>query len=197
MLHGSRFMIRLLRLVDAQALQRGADAAVDDELAPVDEGLRVVLHVPLDPVEHQADEGVLVDRGDEGLVLAAHAHALRLLLDHALEQVVGDAIEVIFHLLAADGVVDVHDEGLVVLHGLEELQKALLPRLVGLVARQRSAGVLLARPFDQIVNILEVVVKRHAVDAAVLRDIADGDLAQGLLQQQILERRLERALGHL
>ena len=93
--------------------------------------------------------------------------------------------------------VDIHNEWLVVLHGLKELQKALLPRLVGLVACERLAGVLLTRPFDKVVNVLEVVVKRHAVDAAVLRDIADGDLAQGLLQQQIFERCLERAFGHL
>ena len=170
---------------------------MDDELKPVDEQLRVALHVVFDPVEHQTDKGILVDRCDERLVLIAHAHALCLLLDHALEQIVGDLVEVIFHLLAADGVVDVHNEWLVVLHGLKELQKTLLPRLVGLVACERLAGVLLTRPLDKVVNVLEVVVKRHAVDAAVLRDIADGDLAQGLLQQQIFERRLERAFGHL
>ena len=93
--------------------------------------------------------------------------------------------------------VDVHNEGLVVLHGLKELQKALLPCLIGLVARERAACVLEARPLDKVVDVLKMIVKRHAVDAAVLRDIADGDLAQGLLQQQIFERRLERAFGHL
>ena len=32
------------RLIDAQPLERGTDIAVDDELKPVDEQLRVALH---------------------------------------------------------------------------------------------------------------------------------------------------------
>ena len=83
---------KLSRLIDAQPLERGTDIAVDDELKPVDKQLRVALHVVFDPVEHQADKGVLVDRRDEGLVLVTHAHALRLLLDHAREQIVGDLV---------------------------------------------------------------------------------------------------------
>ena len=93
--------------------------------------------------------------------------------------------------------VDVHNKRLIVLHGLEKLQKALLPCLIGLVARERAARVLLTRPLDKIVDVLKMIVKRHAVDAAVLGNIADGDLAQRFLQQQILERRLKRAFGHL
>ena len=178
-------------------LERGGDVPVDHGGKAVNDHSGIGLHVIFDPVEHQADKGVLVDRRDEGLVLVTHAHALRLLLDHALEQIVGDLVEVVFHLLAADGVVDVHNEWLVVLHGLKELQKTLLPRLVGLVACERLAGVLLTRPFDKVVNVLEVVIKGHAVDAAVLGDVVDGDLVERLLQQQIFERRLERAFGHL
>ena len=50
------------RLIDAQPLERGTDIAVDDEFEPVDKQLGVALHIVFDPVEHQTDKGVLVDR---------------------------------------------------------------------------------------------------------------------------------------
>ena len=91
--------------------------------------------------------------------------------------------------------VDVHDEGLIGQHGLKDLLKALLPGLVGLLPSQGLGRVLLAGPLDKVIDVLEVVVERHAVDAAVVGDVADGDLVERLLQQQILERLLQRALG--
>ena len=168
---------------------------MQDEVQPIDDLFRLALHVVLDPVEHEADEGVFIDVGDERLVLRADGHAGRLLLHHALEQVIGELVEVIFHLLAADGVVDIHDEGLVGQHGLKDLLKALLPGLVGLLPSQGLGRVLLAGPLDKVIDVLEVVVERHAVDAAVIGDVADGDLVERLLQQQILERLLQSALG--
>ena len=78
---------------------------------------------------------------------------------------------------------------------LKDLLKALLPGLVGLLPSQGLGRILLARPLDKVIDVLEVVVERHAVDAAVVGDIADGDLVERLLQQQILERLLQSALG--
>ena len=170
---------------------------MDDLLEPLHDERGVALHVAFDPVEHETDEHIFVERGNKGLVLLPHAHALRLLLDHALEQVVGDAVEVVFHLLAADGAVDIEDKGLVVLHGLEDLQQSLLPRFVGFFAREGAARVLLAAPLNKVVNVLEVVIKGHAVDAAVLGDVVDGDLVERLLQQQMLQRSLQRPLRDL
>jgi len=42
-----------------------------------------------------------------------------------------------------------------------------------------------------------VVIKGHAVDAAVFGDVVDGDLVERLLQQQMLQRRLQRPLRDL
>jgi len=178
-------------------LQGGHHIAVEHQLQLLHHDLWVALHVPLDPVQHQSHEQIFIERGDEFLVLLPHGHPLSFLLHHTLQQVIGDPVEVVFHLLPADGAIDIQDEGLVVQHRLKDLQKALLPRLVGLFPRQRPAGILLTAPLHQIVNILEVVVKGHAVDAAVLRNIIDGDLVQRLLQQQMLQRRLQRPLGDL
>ena len=100
-------------------------------------------------------------------------------------------------MLAADGVVDFRNEHFVLLHGLQDLQKALLPGVVGFLPGQRTGGALDAGPLDQVVDILKMVVERHAVDAAVLGQVGDGDLVQRLLGQQVFQRRNERTFGHL
>ena len=50
---------------------------------------------------------------------------------------------------------------------------------------------------EQRLDVLEVVIKRHAVDAAVLGNVVDGDFSERLLQQQMLQRRGDRALRDL
>ena len=42
-----------------------------------------------------------------------------------------------------------------------------------------------------------MVIERHAVDAAVVGDIADGDFMERLLQEQIFKRLLQRAFGQI
>ena len=83
--------------------------------------------------------------------------------------------------------VHVQDKRLVVKHSLEYLQKALLPCVIGLFALQSLLCVLHAAPFYKVVNILKMVIKGHAVDAAVLGDIVDCDFVERLFQQQIFE----------
>ena len=151
----------------------------------------------LDPVEHEADKGVFIDVGDKRLVLRADGHTDGLLFDHALKQIVGQLIEISFNLLPADGVVDVHNEGFVGQDCLEDLFKALLPCFIGLLSCQRLRRVLLTRPFDQIVDVFEMVIERHAIDTAVIGDIADGDFMERLLQEQIFKRLLQRAFGQI
>ena len=84
-----------------------------------------------------------------------------------------------------DAVVDIHYKGLVVPNGLENLQKALLPGVVGLLPGQRTGRALDAGPLDQIVDVLEMVVERHAVHAAVFGQVGHGDFVQRLFGQQV------------
>ena len=100
-------------------------------------------------------------------------------------------------MLAADGMIYLGDKDLVLLHGLQDLQKALLPCVVGLLPGQRAGGALDARPLDQVVDVLEMVVEGHAVHAAVVGQVGDGDLIQRLFGQQVFQRGDERALCHL
>ena len=105
--------------------------------------------------------------------------------------------EIPLDLLAVHTVVDVQNERLILPHGPEDLQEALLPGVVRFLLLERAARVLQTRPLHKIVNVLEVVVKRHAVDAAVLGNVVDGDLRERLFEQQIFERLLERPLCYL
>ena len=159
---------------------------MDQGRYPLDEGGGVVLHAGAHPFQRQADEGVLVKIRDELLVLGAHGHPGSLLLDDADHQIVGQAVEVVLDMLAADGMINFGDKDLVLLHGLQDLQKALLPGVVGLLPGQRTGRALDAGPLDQIVDVLEMVVERHAVHAAVFGQVGHGDFVQRLFGQQVL-----------
>ena len=88
-------------------------------------------------------------------------------------------------MLAADGMINFGDKDLVLLQGLQDLQKALLPGVVGLLPGQRTGRALDAGPLDQIVDVLEMVVERHAVHAAVFGQVGNGDFVQRLFAQQV------------
>ena len=183
--------------VGAVLLQRPGDVAVDEDAQAADNGLGLVLHPAADPVQEDAHEGVLVEVGDEALVLLPHRQAGGLLLHHPDEQVVGHLVEVALHLLPADGVVGVHNEGLVGQGHLKNLQKPLLPGVVGLLAADGRLCLRQEDPLHQVVDVLKVVVEGLAADPAVLGDVGDGDLVQRLLQQQLLQRGGQRQLGGL
>ena len=84
----------------------------------------------------------------------------------------------ILHLIPADAAVCVEHKLLILQNRLKDLQQSLLPGLVGLLALERLGRVFHTGPLHQIVDILEMIVKRHTADTAVLRDIANGDPIQ-------------------
>ena len=169
------------------AVKRGGDAAVDHAVKAVDDLLRVALHIVLDPVEHEADKGVFVDVGNERFVLRADRHTDGLLFDHALKQIVGQLIEIALDLLLADRVINIQNKRLVLQYRLKDLLQTFTPRTVRLLIRKRTLSVLQARPLNQVVNILEVIVKRHAADPTVLRQIVDRNLIHRLLKQKLFK----------
>ena len=65
------------------------------------------------------------------------------------------------------------------------------------MAFQCLCGILHQDPVHQIVNILEMVVKGHAVHAAVLGNVVYRDLIQRLAEQQLFERCFQRAFCRL
>ena len=42
-----------------------------------------------------------------------------------------------------------------------------------------------------------MIIKRHAVDTAVVGNIADGDFMERLLQEQVFKRLLQRTFGQI
>ena len=115
----------------------------------------------------------------------------------AEKKIVDKRLQILFDLLSVDTAVNVQNKRLVFLHGFEDLQKPLLPGFVGLFLVKRFPGILKAGPFHKIVNILEMVVKGHAVDPAILRDIRHRDLGERLFQQQVFQRLLQSPLCYL
>ena len=121
------------------------------------------------------------------LVLVPDLHFADFFIDHIQQKPVYQRPQIFFDLFPVDAAVNIQNKGLVILYRLEDLQKSLLPRFISLFLIQRSLGILQARPFHKIVNILEVVIKGHAVDTAVLGNVIDGDFGQRFFQQQILQ----------
>ena len=113
------------------------------------------------------------------------------------KKIIGDAVQVVFHLFTADGTVNIHDKRLVCVQIFKNAQVALLPSIVVLFALQNATGFFLKCPFNEVVNILKVIVKRHAADAAVICNIADGDFIERLFKQLIFKRSDKRTLCDL
>ena len=80
------------------------------------------------------------------------------------------------------------DEGSVLKHHMTEGDKTVLPAFIVFFAIDGSSALVKAYPFDEIIYILKMIVKCHTVYAAVVGDVADGDLVQRLFQQQLFQR---------
>ena len=153
------------------------------------------LHALPDPVQHNPHKAVFVKLRDEGLVRLGNVHPLALFLHHVPEQTVGQLEQEALHLVPADAAEGVEYESFVLQHCLKDLLQPLLPGIVGLFPLKRPGGVLHTGPLHQVVNILEMVVEGHPADAAVLRNVPNGNFVQRLLQQHPLQGRLQRLLG--
>lgn len=111
----------------------------------------------------------------------------RFFFNNVQQQLIHQRLKIFLHLFPMDTAVDIQDKRFVFLDCRKDLQKSLLPGVISLFLIQRTPCILQARPFHKIVNIFEVIVKSHAVDAAVLCDVPDGDFGQRLFQQQIFQ----------
>ena len=109
-----------------------------------------------------------------------------------MEQRIHQFIQVLLHLFPADRAIHVQHQQLVGLDLQQDIQKRLIPVVHALAALQGLLGVFDEDPVHKVVDILKMVIKRHAVDAAVLGDIVDGDLVEGLLEQHLFQRRFQR-----
>ena len=83
--------------------------------------------------------------------------------------------------------INIQNKRLVLQYRLKDLLQTFTPRTVRLLIRKRTLSVLQARPLNQVVNILEVIVKRHAADPTVLRQIVDRNLIHRLLKQKLFK----------
>ena len=171
--------------VRAVFMQRTGDIAVNQHVEPINNRRWIFLHALANPVQHQADKRVFVEVGNERLVTVTDGQPDGFFLNHANQQVVRQLIEIALQVLTADRVVDVQDERFVFQDKMEDVQEALLPCAVRLVAGKRDARILLTRPLYQVVYICKMVVERHPADTAVLSNIVDGDFVQRLLQKQL------------
>ena len=93
--------------------------------------------------------------------------------------------EICFDLLPAYRVIDIHNKWFILEHCLKNLLQAFLPCLIRFLPLQRLRRILQARPFDKIVDILKMIIKRHPADAAVCRQIVDRNFVQRLFQKQL------------
>ena len=93
--------------------------------------------------------------------------------------------------------VNIHYKRFVLAHGVKYLQKSLLPCVICFLFFKRLAGVLHARPFDKVIYVLEMIIKRHTVYSAILGDIVYRYFCQRFFEKKIFERLFQRALCYL
>ena len=105
----------------AIAFEGRGDIAADKKGQAVDYLVRILLHVVFDPVEHKADQRVLIEVCDELFVVAADIHAFGALFNHPYHKIIGQLVEIGLYMLASDRAIDIHYEGLVCLDRLKDL----------------------------------------------------------------------------
>ena len=170
---------------------------MDHGAQPLGHGRRVGFHVTADPFQRHAHQSVLVKVHHELLVGILDRDVLALAVGILLQRGVQQFIKILFHLLAAHRTVNIQHKGLVLLQPLQNVQKCLVPGLKALSALQDLGGVLHKDPVHQIVDVFEMIIEGHTVHTAVLGNVVDRDLVEGLLEQQLFERCLQRPLGRL
>ena len=96
--------------------QRGRDTAVYCNGKIGDDYIWVILHVVLDPVQHKSHKGIFIEICKEFLVFVAHVHAFGFFVYHVYKKIIGDAVQVVFHLFTADGTVNIENQQLILLN---------------------------------------------------------------------------------
>ena len=134
---------------------------------------------------------------DELFVLILNGDVPRFLIHKFVEQRVHHFIEVLFHLLPADGAVNIENQQLILLNFEQNIQERFIPVVDVFPVLHRLPGILHHDPVHQVIDILKMVVKRHPVDTAVLGDIVDRDFIERLLNQQLFERSFQRPFCRL
>ena len=69
------------------------------------DGGRVLLHTVSNPLQHDADEGILIEAGNKLLILRMDGPFCRLFLHDAQNQTVDQRIQILLNPLPADGAV--------------------------------------------------------------------------------------------
>ena len=164
---------------------------------PLGQQYGVGLHILTDPFQHHAHQRILEEINDELFVLILNGDVPRFPIHKFVEQRVHHFIEVLFHLLPADGAVNIENQQLILLNFEQNVQECFIPVVDVFPALHRLPGILHHDPVHQIIDILKMVVKRHPVDTAVLGDIVDRDFIERLLNQQLFERSFQRPFCRL
>ena len=129
--------------------------------------------------------------GDERALALGNPLAQGVVIHHAGYELARGRHEETLHALVAHLTVNRIDELPVLRELIEHAQVALLPGGDGLAPVDGALGVFLKRPFHEVVNVFEMVVERHAADAAVLGDVGNGNLGERLCGQLSLKRLLK------
>ena len=135
-----------------------------------------------------ADKGKLIELGNKQFVFFAHRHIGSPLFNDTKEQIADNPVEVLFDILTTHRVVDIEYEFLILKGSIEDIEISFLPGIISFFVFQIFVGIFLTRPFQQIINVLEMIIESHAVESAVFGDICNGDFVERLLKKQFLQR---------
>jgi len=91
-------------------------------------------------------------------------------------------------MLKAAGAIGLQHEAPVAERVLEDLEEALLPGVVGLLAAQGLGSLARVNPIDEVEDVPEMVIEGLPIDLAVLGYVDDGDALQRPVLEQLLER---------
>ena len=145
------------------------------------------LHAKIKPLGNKPDDSVGIEFNNKVKILtvdiAVFAHDLRKALYAALQTL----LEKAKHIKAAVGVIDIERKGAIIGEILEKRNDVLMPMVIDDLFGQDTVRVLLKDPFEQIIDIIKMIVKGLPVDAAYLNKILNGYFIHGLDCHHLLE----------
>ena len=95
------------------------------------------------------------------------------------------------------GAINIHNSRFVPVQILKDIPQIVFPAVFPLPLCQQLFALVHQRPFQQIVNILKVIIKRFSADLGFVDQVLYGDFVQLILNQQLLERNGQLPFGQV
>ena len=100
--------------------------------------------------------------GNKFFILLPGTHALCTFFNNVNNQLINNPVQILNNLFLTHMTVNIKYKRLVFFYGLKNIQKSLFPCIICSISICCYAGILLTGPFNEVINIFEMIIKKVA-----------------------------------